>query len=120
MGIPKQQIPRCTACTTAQKTAMFIVVHVALAALAAQACKVVLESIHQSSIAWGSFFLPGGMPSSHSAAVTALVLFVMASDGLDSSSTAIAATVWGFVIYDAMVTRWQLGLHAAVLNTELL
>merc|ERR1711865_614484 len=102
-----------------EKDAM-IVIYVGLAAVMAQAFKVVLESKQQGTLAWQALFLPGGMPSSHSACVTTLWCFVLLLDGWSSTSCAMASVLWGFMIYDAAVTRWQLGLHAAALNSEVM
>lgn len=58
----------------------------------------------------------GGMPSSHSALVTALSLSVARQEGISSPLFAIAFIVTAIVIYDAMGVRREAGEHAKVLN----
>ncbi len=58
----------------------------------------------------------GGMPSSHSAAVTSLATAVGFETGLNSPTFAVAAMFAGIVMYDASGVRYQAGQHAAVLN----
>ena len=89
---------------------------VGLGALVAQAVKVIIESVSEGRFAINAFFLPGGQPSSHSAAATTLLCALAHIDGLGGTSTAAAATLWGYMLYDAAVTRWQLGLHARRIN----
>ena len=95
---------------------MWLFVLVGLGALVAQAVKVIIESVSEGRFAINAFFLPGGQPSSHSAAATTLLCALAHIDGLGGTSTAAAATLWGYMLYDAAVTRWQLGLHARRIN----
>lgn len=67
-------------------------------------------------IDWSLLTSTGGMPSSHSAAVTSLATAVGFETGLDSPIFAVAAMFAGIVMYDASHVRFQAGQHAAVLN----
>ncbi|XP_039120891.1 uncharacterized membrane protein YuiD-like [Dioscorea cayenensis subsp. rotundata] len=58
----------------------------------------------------------GGMPSSHSATVTALAIAVGFKDGFGSSSFAIAMILASVVMYDASGVRLHAGRQAEVLN----
>ncbi|KAI9080831.1 hypothetical protein K1719_037140 [Acacia pycnantha] len=58
----------------------------------------------------------GGMPSSHSATVTALAAAVGFQDGVGGSVFAIALVLACIVIYDATGVRLQAGRQAEVLN----
>lgn len=62
------------------------------------------------------FFHPGGMPSSHSAFVTSLLILVGRKLGTDSVEFSIAFVFASIVWYDAMSARRALGQQAAVLN----
>lgn len=61
----------------------------------------------------------GGMPSSHSALVTALATAVARENGLQSSSFAIAATLAAVVMYDAAGVRLAVSKQARILNLML-
>ncbi|XP_052205349.1 uncharacterized protein LOC127810119 isoform X2 [Diospyros lotus] len=58
----------------------------------------------------------GGMPSSHSATVTALAAAVGLQDGFGGSMFAIALILACVVMYDAFSVRLQAGRQAEVLN----
>ncbi|XP_071706837.1 uncharacterized protein [Rutidosis leptorrhynchoides] len=58
----------------------------------------------------------GGMPSSHSATVTALAVAVGLQDGIGSSTFAIALILACIVMYDATGVRLHAGRQAEVLN----
>ncbi|KAK3166250.1 hypothetical protein QOZ80_1AG0043340 [Eleusine coracana subsp. coracana] len=58
----------------------------------------------------------GGMPSSHSATVTALAIAIGFQDGFGCSLFAIAAIFASVVMYDASGIRLHAGKQAAVLN----
>lgn len=65
---------------------------------------------------WSLLTSTGGMPSSHSAAVTSVATAVGIETGFDSPTFAVAAILAGIVMYDASHVRFQGGQHAAVLN----
>lgn len=58
----------------------------------------------------------GGMPSSHSAAVTSLATAIGIQDGFTSSVFAIAAVFAIITMFDATGVRRQAGEHSIVLN----
>ncbi|XP_077227802.1 uncharacterized protein LOC143860848 [Tasmannia lanceolata] len=58
----------------------------------------------------------GGMPSSHSATVTALAVAIGFKDGFGGSVFAIAAILACVVMYDSSGVRLHAGRHAEVLN----
>ncbi|KAL8249952.1 hypothetical protein R6Q59_006820 [Mikania micrantha] len=62
------------------------------------------------------FLGSGGMPSSHSATVTALAVAVGLHDGIGSSTFATALILACVVMYDATGVRLQAGRQAEVLN----
>ena len=82
----------------------------------AQAVKVPLHFITHRTWQWGLLFSTGGMPSSHSAAVSSLATAVGFETGLNSPTFAVATMFAGIVMYDASGVRYQAGQHAAILN----
>ncbi|KAI3928323.1 hypothetical protein MKW98_023924 [Papaver atlanticum] len=67
---------------------------------------------------WDSkrMFGSGGMPSSHSATVTALAVAIGFHDGTGTSSFALAVVLAAVVMYDATGVRLHAGRQAEVLN----
>lgn len=61
-------------------------------------------------------FSTGGMPSSHSAAVTSLTTAVGITSGFDSALFAISAVFAIIVMFDAAGVRRHAGHHAAEIN----
>ena len=61
-------------------------------------------------------FSTGGMPSSHSAVVTSLMLAFLLTEGITSPYFAISFVLAGIVIHDAVGIRREAGKHATVLN----
>ncbi|MER1958561.1 MAG: divergent PAP2 family protein [Solibacillus sp.] len=86
------------------------------AILFAQLLKVPINFIVTKKIDWSLLTSTGGMPSSHSAAVTSIATAVGLETGFDSPTFAVAAMLAGIVMYDASHVRFQAGQHAAVLN----
>jgi hypothetical protein len=82
-----------------------------LVMLAAEATKHMFKGTYR-----GVWFTHGGMPSSHSAFVTSLLIVVGYHDGLSAPSFAIAAVLAGIVWYDAAFVRSNVGRHAKMLN----
>ncbi|GEK92124.1 divergent PAP2 family protein [Alkalibacterium kapii] len=58
----------------------------------------------------------GGMPSSHSAGVTALITSLLIEYGVQSPFVAIAFTFGIIVIFDSMGVRRQSGEHGIIIN----
>lgn len=65
---------------------------------------------------WGLVTSTGGMPSSHSATVSALALAVGLFDGFTSAGFAISMVLASVVIHDALTIRRQAGMQAARIN----
>jgi uncharacterized protein len=61
-------------------------------------------------------FRPGGMPSTHSAFVTSVLVIVLNREPWGSSAALIAAALAAVVWYDAMTLRHCVGEQAEVLN----
>lgn len=80
-----------------------------------EAVKVASEGILRG--AWHEgFFRSGGMPSTHSAFVTSLLIVVWQHAGAESVAFAIALVIAVLFWYDAMVSRREIGEQAKVLN----
>ncbi|WP_377887935.1 divergent PAP2 family protein [Alkalihalobacillus sp. R86527] len=82
----------------------------------AQFLKVPIYFIATKQIDWSLMNSTGGMPSSHSAATTALATGVAFETGLDSPVFAIAAMFSIIVMFDSTGVRRQTGEQAIVLN----
>ncbi|MCD6576922.1 MAG: divergent PAP2 family protein [Anaerolineaceae bacterium] len=65
---------------------------------------------------WGIMLSSGGMPSSHSALVTAVALSIGFRDGFDTSVFALSVAIAMVIIYDAAGVRRQAGIHAERIN----
>lgn len=85
--------------------------------LLAQIIKVLGEYITQRHWNWVLLFRAGGMPSSHSAMVSAAALSVGLYVGFDQPVFAIASILAIIVIYDATGIRRETGRQAVLINT---
>jgi acid phosphatase family membrane protein YuiD len=65
---------------------------------------------------WGIILSPGGMPSSHSALVTAVTLAIGLQEGFGSPLFALSFAIGMIVVYDAAGVRRQAGIHAERIN----
>lgn len=84
--------------------------------LFAQFVKVPIHFIFTKKLDWSLLTSTGGMPSSHSAAVTSLATAVGFETGLSSPTFAVAAMFATIVMYDASGVRYQAGQHAVIIN----
>jgi len=82
----------------------------------AQGLKVILTLALSRKLDTTRFFGSGGMPSSHSAMVCAMVTAIGFSEGFGSPICALACCFAGVVMYDAAGVRRSTGKNAAVLN----
>ncbi|TLS38862.1 divergent PAP2 family protein [Pseudalkalibacillus caeni] len=82
----------------------------------AQFLKVPITFIATKKIDWSLLTSTGGMPSSHSAAVTSLATGVALEAGLGSPVFAVAAMFSIIVMFDSTGVRRQTGEQAIVLN----
>lgn len=87
-----------------------------LGVIIAQLIKIPIDFATSREWKWNLMFSTGGMPSSHSAAVTALATSIGLEEGFQSSFFAISTVVAIIVMYDAAGVRRHAGKHAAVLN----
>ncbi|AXN38603.1 MULTISPECIES: divergent PAP2 family protein [Peribacillus] len=82
----------------------------------AQFIKVPIHFIAFRKVDWSLLNSTGGMPSSHSAAVSALTVAVGIETGMDSPVFAVATIFAVITMFDATGVRRQAGEQAAVLN----
>lgn len=89
----------------------------ALVAIAfSQFIKVPVAFLFKKKTTWALSVSTGGMPSSHSAGVTALITALILTYGWASPYVAIAVTFGVIVMFDAMGVRRQSGEQGLVLN----
>lgn len=82
----------------------------------AQLVKLPIELIRYRKINWAVLLSTGGMPSSHSALVTAAAHSIGLYLGFDTGLFAISFVVAMVVVYDATGIRRQAGIHAELIN----
>jgi uncharacterized protein len=87
-----------------------------MAWLLAQFLKVPIQYLVHGTFDWAMWFNTGGMPSSHSALVTAVMLATGLYAGFDTPAFAIALALMMVVVYDAAGVRRQAGMHAERIN----
>lgn len=86
------------------------------AILLAQFVKVPLNYLKKGQWNWALTFSSGGMPSSHSAAVTSLSTSVGIVDGVGSSLFAVSVVFSAIIMFDAAGVRRHAGEQAVILN----
>ena len=91
-----------------------------LAWAVAQLCKLLIELIAHHRLDWERLTGDGGMPSGHSATVTALAVAALLQYGAASFPFAISAVLAIIVMHDAMGVRGQAGQHARTIKELLL
>ncbi|MCL6522891.1 MAG: divergent PAP2 family protein [Firmicutes bacterium] len=90
---------------------------VALLSMAiAQFWKGLAESLRARRLLWRRFLEPGGMPSSHAALVSGLVVGVGLSTGWTSGQASVAIVVALLAMWDAVTVRRAVGEQARLLN----
>lgn len=82
----------------------------------AQFVKIPIHYLATRKLDWRLFTSTGGMPSSHSAAVTSLTTAIAIEHGMDSSIFAVSAVFAIIVMFDASGVRFQAGQQAIVIN----
>lgn len=87
-----------------------------VASLLAQILKLPLEYLRTKKWDWSLIFGTGGMPSSHSAVVTAAAAGVGHYVGFDTPMFGLAFAIATVVVYDATNIRRQAGFHAQQIN----
>jgi acid phosphatase family membrane protein YuiD len=84
--------------------------------VAAQVLKTIVHAVVNKGINWPRLVGDGGMPSSHSATVTAVASSSALYFGLNSFQFAVTAILAFIVMHDAMGVRQETGKHAMILN----
>jgi len=87
-----------------------------VAGLTAQVLKVVIELIRTRRLNLLRFFDNGGMPSSHTALVTALTIGVGRDAGIDSPLFAVTLLFSLYFVFEAAGLRMEVGNQARTLN----
>jgi acid phosphatase family membrane protein YuiD len=87
-----------------------------IAGLTAQLLKVVIDLVRTRRLNMLRFFDNGGMPSSHTALVTALTIGVGRDAGVGSALFAVTLLFSLYFIFEAAGLRQEVGLQARVLN----
>ncbi|MGB3260165.1 divergent PAP2 family protein [Paenisporosarcina sp.] len=82
----------------------------------AQLVKIPITYLVTGIVDWKLFTSTGGMPSSHSAAVTALTTAVAFETGLGSPLFAVSVIFAIIVMFDATGVRFQAGQQAIMIN----
>jgi acid phosphatase family membrane protein YuiD len=82
----------------------------------AQILKVPLEYLSSGKWNWALLFTAGGMPSSHSALMTAATHGIGLYVGFDSPLFALAVAITMIIVYDATGIRRQAGMQAHKIN----
>ena len=82
----------------------------------AQSLKPIILFISQKTWQPSLFFSTGGMPSSHSAFVSSLMLAIAFTEGVTSPLFAISFVLAGVVVHDSVGIRREAGKQANVLN----
>ncbi len=93
-----------------------VLVAAVLAWFIGQFLKFPLEYLLNKQWNWGVMFSAGGLPSSHSALVTAVTLSIGFQEGFGSALFALSSAMAMIVIYDAAGVRRQAGIHAERIN----
>ena len=83
---------------------------------AAQILKTLIHAVVNGTLDMHRLFGDGGMPSGHSATVTAMAATAGLEYGLDSPIFAVSAILAIIVMHDAMGVRLEAGNHAKALN----
>ncbi|MBR1558642.1 MAG: divergent PAP2 family protein [Clostridia bacterium] len=94
-----------------------ILVAGAIAWVLSQITKTVIHLILNKKLVLERMFGDGGMPSSHSATVTAVAVTTGMTCGWDSPVFAVAAILALVVMHDAMGVRQETGKQAKVINS---
>lgn len=87
-----------------------------IAWLIAQIIKMPLDYLRTRRWNWALLITTGGMPSSHSALVTATTLAIGLYHGFDNPLFALGVAITMIVTYDAAGVRQQAGIHAQRIN----
>jgi len=84
--------------------------------IVAQLIKLPIDFLLTKKWNWAMLINAGGMPSSHSALMSAVTTAIALNQGWDSPLFILALSITGIVIYDATGVRRQAGFHAERIN----
>lgn len=87
--------------------------------LGCQLFKVVFYSLRDRRLSFRWFFSAGGMPSAHTAFVTALAVSLGLRSGFDSEVFAVAFVLASIVVYDILRVRAAVQTHSNILRVLL-
>ena len=87
-----------------------------LSGLTAQALKVVFELLQHRCWRPRLFFANGGMPSSHTATVTTLVVLIARNPGMHEPVSSLELVFAAYVVFEATGLRQEIGHQARLLN----
>lgn len=82
----------------------------------AQVLKFAVTSVRARRLCWRELVSAGGMPSVHSALVSALAFAIGFTEGFDAPYAMIAVGLGLIVLVDAVTLRREAGEHARLLN----
>lgn len=82
----------------------------------AQVIKIPLDYLRSHHWNWALLLTTGGMPSSHSALMTATTFAIGLYHGFDHPAFALGVAITMIVTYDAAGVRQQAGIHAQRIN----
>ncbi len=82
----------------------------------AQGLKIPIHYLVEKEWDWNRFWGSGGMPSSHTAMVTAATIMLGVLHGFDTPLFAVSAIFSSVVMYDATGVRRETGRQAKVIN----
>lgn len=99
-----------------KNTGLETMIAAASATILAQSLKIIWYFLTHQRINFKIFFHTGGMPSSHSATVSALAFSVGLINGFTSTIFAVATGLAVVVMYDAAGVRRAAGKMAGILN----
>lgn len=94
----------------------FVFVAVFISWFLAQIIKVIIYWMLEKKLNIWHFFEAGGMPSTHSASVTALTLSILLTQGPGSPLFVVSSVFSLIVMYDAAGVRRSAGKQAEILN----
>ena len=87
-----------------------------LVQLSCQFFKFIYYSLNEKKMSWKYLVTAGGMPSSHSAFVSALTVSLAIWEGLDSAYFALSFVFSAIVIFDSLRLRYQVQLLSIKVN----
>ena len=94
----------------------YVLICAGLSWFIAQILKTLLYCVFNKKMKWERMVGSGGMPSSHTACVSALTIATCRKSGFSSVDFAISFILAVIVIYDALNVRRQAGEHAKAIN----